>query len=559
MFGSMHVIGALVALALLSASCDGQSSNVGNPREERSPTRSAGRPAKGWFARACELPVDQVRRVRRGLFPGRSPEVVLVPKAPNYVGTVSYTTHSGPWDFVQEVPLVLYGPGFIRSRGSISLDREVSVADLAPTLAELLDVELPESVRGQPVAEALLPSEERSGRPRFVLVLVWDGGGTNVLEEWPDSWPTLRTVIEGGTSVTGATVGSSPSVTPAIHATIGTGSFPRQHGIVDIPIRRGDLLIPAYDSLSPRYLRVPTLGDVFDVATGNRAEVGMLAERDWHLGMVGHGSQAADGDRDVAVITGGDGDLITNPDYYSLPQYLHGIPLLDEREVQEADLEDGKQDSAWMGHPIAGPNSVMLMRNPASVDYQTRLLKAIFTREGYGMDEIPDLFFTNYKQPDLIGHSWNMVNPEMQSILGFVDDALAELVRFLDRRVGRQRWVLALTADHGQTPSPSVTKAWPIGITELQVDIAARFELDPEELFQGRRVSGFWLHPDAIDRGIKPAHVARELQGYTLGENIPDDKSIPAGYEDRLDEPLLDAAFPAESTARVLKCALKRS
>jgi hypothetical protein len=558
MLGSSRVVAALVALAILGASCDGDSTRGDNPDGDRSPTRTAGRPGKGWFARACGLPVDQLRRIRRGLFPGRSPEVVFVPKAPNYGGTFSYTSHSGPWGFVQEVPLVFYGPGFIRSQGPISVDREVTVADLAPTLAELLDVDLPEVIPGRAVTEALVAEEERPGRPRFVLVLVWDGGGTNVLQEWPDAWPALESLIERGTSIASATVGSSPSVTPAIHANIGTGAFPRQHGIVDIPIRQGDSLVGSYDSLSPRYLRVRTLGDVFDVVTGNRAEVGMLAERDWHLGMVGHGAQIAGGDKDVAVITGGHGDLETNPDYYSLPQYLHDVPLLDAREVQEADLEDGKQDSAWMGHPIAGPNSVMLFRNPASVDYQTRLLKAIFEREGYGTDDVPDLFFTNYKQPDLIGHSWNMVNPEMQSILGFVDDALAELVRFLDRRVGKERWVLALTADHGQTPSPNVTDAWPIATTELQADIAARFDLKSEELFQGRRVSGLWINPDAIDSGIKPAHVAREMLGYTLGENIAEDKEIPAGYEGRLDEPLLDAAFPAAATSRALKCALRR-
>lgn len=547
---------SLLAAALLATACTATSGTESDRPSEVNPS-STPPPSESWFRAACGLPADQLRRINRGLFPGRSPEVVIVPKAPHYFGTFSYTSHSGPWDYVQEVPLVFYGPGFIRAQGTISLDREVTVADLAPTLAELLSVRLPRRASGRAVTEALVPEAQRPGKPRLVLVVVWDGGGWNVLNRWPGAWPTFRSLMQKGASVADATVGSSPSVTPAIHANIGTGTFPRQHGIIDIPLRQGEALVAAYEGLSPQYLEVPSLGDVHDRATGNRANVGMLAERDWHLGMVGHGAFLPGGDKDVAVITGGDGALMTNPEFYSLPGHLLEVPLLEDDELRQVDAEDGRQDSAWMGHPIMGEDAIMLMRNPASVDYQTRLLKSLLDREGYGEDGVPDLFFTNYKQPDLIGHSWNMVNPEMRSILRHVDDGLKELVAFLESHVGERRWVLALTADHGQTPLPETTGAWPINMTEFQKDIARGLGLSAEELFQGQRITGLWIAPEAIARGIRPRQVAAAILDYRLGDNIGDGDHLPAEYQARRGERLFAAAFPSEATRRALRCALK--
>ena len=66
-----------------------------------------------------------------------------------------------------------------------------------------------------------------------------------------------------------------------------------------------------------------------------------------------------------------------------------------------------------------------------------------------GADDVPDILFTNYKQIDLVSHAESMNSPQMESVVRASDEALGDLVRILNREVGRGQWVLALTADHG--------------------------------------------------------------------------------------------------------------
>src|SRR5688500_16246350 len=71
------------------------------------PIRTSSSPTE---ARRCnELPV-LARRIRRGHVPGASPDINLIPREPNYIGTAAAPVHSGPWDYLARVPLVIFGP-----------------------------------------------------------------------------------------------------------------------------------------------------------------------------------------------------------------------------------------------------------------------------------------------------------------------------------------------------------------------------------------------------------------------------------------------------------------
>lgn len=520
-----------------------------------------------WFKSACNLPEARLSRIKRGLFPGRSSDLVFVPRAPNYVATFGTTSHSGPWDYLQKVPLVLYGPGIIKAQGGLRLNREVTVADLAPTLAELLDLTWPGDRFGKPISEALVPASQRPLPPRLIVTVVWDGGGWNVLDRWPESWPFLKEIMNRGTSIEGAIVGSSPSVTPAIHTTIGTGTLPAQHGIADIPIRARGTVADSFRESSGELIRVPTLADLYDPTTSNKAKVALLATKAWHLGLVGRGSaplpgQAqtpADstsprGDRDIAVIAEGPGEsMFTNPRLYRLPEYLRDVPGLDE-DVNATDASDGLLDSAWMGHEIlADPTELHF--TPAWVLYQTRLLESLVDRENLGDDKVPDLLFTNYKSIDEVGHRYNMVAPEMEAILGSSDDALEELTGWLDNEVGRGRWVLAVTADHGQAPDAEMAGAWPIHIETLVDQLAAQFGVDPAKLFRAQRPTGLWVNRSVMKANrITLEAMANWLTRYTLEENIPKGTTVPEQYLGRMGEKVFEAVFPARRVPDILSC-----
>ncbi len=513
-------------------------------------------PRGTWLAASCELPAAQLRRLVAGTYEGRSPDLQYVPRAPHLFGSFEMTTHSGPWGYLQDVPLLLYGPGYIRSQGDLTLDRRVTVADIAPTFAELLGTTLPEDRPGRSISEALEPVENRVEPPRMIVLVVWDGGGWNVLNQWPDAWPNLERLMADGTSVQNVEVGSSPSVTPAIHTTMGAGDFPDAHGIVDIPIRAGAKVVDAFPSKSPKFMAIETLADLYDPTTDNRSKIGVMAERAWHLGMMGHGAYLDGGDKDFAVFTHGataGTTFTTNTAYYRSPAYLEDVPGF-AADRENVDLSDGRNDGLWMGHPLQAEKDAGVA-NPVWTRYQLRVLKSLWKAEGFGADAVPDLFFTNFKDVDLVGHAHNMVNPEMRSTLEHTDDVLGRLVDNLDTRVGSGRWVMAMTADHGQGPAPRTTGGWPIELEELQRDIAKATGTKVDQLFQSQRPTGMWFNPRVISNaGIALEDIADFILGYTISDNLVGNEAAPAAYRDRLNEKLFAAALPTNRLDEVTAC-----
>ena len=550
---------SLFAALLLSASCTPGAGprppSASQPPSGPRLTSASPMPQGPVFRTACALPKEHLRRLRRGYYPGRSPEIVAVPKTPNFFGNFTATTHSGPWNYLQKVPLVLYGPGFVKARGELRLERETTLADLAPTVAELLGTRLPQPRPGEPVAEALRERTQR--RPKLVVVVVWDGGGWNVLRRWPGAWPQLERLIARGTSVEDALVGSSPSVTPAIHATVGTGAFPKQHGIVDIPLRAGTDVVGSWDGQSPTYLTTRSLADVYDLATDNRAQIAMVAEKGWHLGMIGHGAALEGADHDVAVMGDQPGLLYTNPRFYDLPEYLQNVSGY-EHDVRAVDALDGEVDGLWRGHDmLSDPEDLRL--TPTFSLYQNRLIEELVKREGYGRDSVTDLLFINYKQIDLVGHTWNMNAPEEQDAIRFSDRALGELVTMLDDSVGRRQWVLALTADHGQTPLTKSSEAWPIETNEMVRDIVDHFEVS-EKLVQDNRPGALWLDvPYMKRRGIGLVGVSKMLLSYQASDNAIEGEPTPEQFRGQMSERVFESVFPYSWMPQLWKCAKQKA
>lgn len=515
---------------------------------------------KGWFGAACGIGETLLRRTLRGDWPGRGPDLSLVSHRGNPFGDFTFsTTHSGPWNFLQRVPLLMYGPGFIRPQGNLRTGREVTLADVVPTLASLMDTPAPPTAVGRPVRSALLPRDRRSKDLRLIVTVVWDGGGSNVLQRWNGSWPFLASLAKRGTFVTNATVGSSPSVTPAVHATLGTGAWPSRHGIVNITQRDNGYLTGSFESLSPKHLEAETLADVWDRRTANRAKIGLVAKDGLHLGMMGHGAYLPGGDHDVAAITGaGDAPWSpgTNELWYRLPDYLLSVPGV-EAAAASVDRDDGKLDGQWMGHGLPGDfvADPGFNKTPVETLHQTKISKVLLANEGFGEDRVTDMFFTNYKDVDYMGHAYNFFRPEVRETITYADAELRELVRFVNAQVGEKRWVLVLTADHGQAPLPQAVGDWPIDVQELTNDLG-RFAGQPAaELVEHVKQTGVWLDRNLLGSArIDLREVASFLVGYTIEDNVGD-SAVPRAYRDRLGERIFDAVMPSSELRRALKCA----
>ncbi|MDP9067855.1 MAG: alkaline phosphatase family protein [Actinomycetota bacterium] len=492
---------------------------------------------------ACGLEPDLLVRIWRGHQSGRSEDITAVPAEPNYLGSFAVTSHSGPWDYLQRVPLVAYGPGRVPPNGQV--ETEATLADVYATAEDWTQVEL-EDRAGRGLTETV---NAKRKPPKLLVFVMWDGVGRNVLERWPNRWPNLARLEREGTSYANATVGSSPSITPSTHATLGTGAFPNEHGVTGIQYRdENDKIAVAQAGRDVRDLELSTFADDFDRALDNQPLVGTVAYRIWHIPMMGHGAATRGGDRDHLAIIGFDGKIHANYRFYERPSYLEAFPGFQEH-VDRLDQKDGLKDGEWLEHPIAEEHD-----NPAWADYQTDMILEMLEREGYGADATTDLFFTNYKMTDIVGHQYSMDSEEMGDVLEAQDRALGRLVDYLDENV--RDYALLLSADHGHTPSPERSGAWPISQNELESDLNERFGVaEGDTLTQAITAVGPFLDAEVLEAtGTTTDEVATFMNGYTIQDNWPK-PDLPPGYEDRGAEPVFEAAFPSEHLDEVMQCA----
>jgi hypothetical protein len=386
--------------------------------------------------------------------------------------------------------------------------------------------------------------------------------GTNVLKEWPGSWPELATLMENGTAYTNATAGSSPSITPSIHATIGTGAFPSAHGLSDTRMRVGNRIVDAWPHSSPKYLRVRTLAEMWDETNANRPVVGLLARDAWHLGMIGHGAFLTGGDKDIAVLDDLQGtDFETNEDLYTLPPYVLGHQGFMDA-IEKVDLRDGRADGSWLGNRLL-PIDGRIRSTPAWSIFQTERIIEILEKEALGSDGVTDFFFTNYKSTDLAGHAWNMTEPEVRDDLQEQDRQIGVLIDALDQIVGRRNYVLALTADHGMTPYPEIRGGWSIDVIELTADIERHFETGKAlgNLVLSNRGYQLMLDDEELDRrGVTPGDVARFVRDYRLKDNVTPAKrsDFESSFRDRANERLYLTALTPARLEDALTCRKKR-
>ncbi len=498
--------------------------------------------------RACALDDRVLLRIWRGHHDDRSEDVTTIPQEPNYSGSFRVTSHSGPWDYVQTVPLVLYGPNHVEPRGAV--EAFASITDVYPTVGALTGVELPER-SGEVLSHALTPNQDV---PRLVFVMMWDGVGRNVLERHAQAWPHLARLEREGTSYLDATVGSSPSITPATHTNLGAGSFPRAHEVTGIDYRADDGAVRgAFAGKDPSQLVLTTFADEIDLALDNQSRVGMLAWKSWHMGMFGHGILTPGGDADEMVMISPRGKLVGNDKLYSFPASLRRLEPNLETRMDELDREDGVSDGEWKGHDIRAMHD-----NPAWIRYQQDLLMELLERGDYGLDATPDLFFTNFKVTDIVSHQYNMDSEEEAAVLRAQDEALGVLVEYLEQNV--RDFVVIVTADHGHTPSPERTGAWPLQAGEMKSDLDAHFDVPKgASLMRETTAVGPFLNRGTMKVvDVTENDIAKFLNGYTIKQNWTK-KELPAGYEDRGGENIFSAAFPSDSIDKVTRCAFGRS
>lgn len=543
----MRKLSFLMVLALSFAACSSGSQSPETSDFERQDVEEE------IAAAAAPDRCKEVRKLakvsRRGLYGFRSPEIVPIPKEPNFIGGETTLVHSGPWDYLTHVPWLLYGPGHIEPVGDV--DTPATLADVAPTTAELIGFDSYQAPDGKAKTSALAGGKP----PRLVISIVWDGGGWNALDRHANKWPFLKKLTEEGASYTRFSVGSSPSVTPATHTNLGTGAFPASHGIVGLNMRTKDFKwVNPLGGKRPDNIEVKTLSDRYDRARGNKPVTGMLGSTAWHIGMIGHGAALNGADRDpVALMSHNDPEIKTNPSIYDLPRISNESVLADA--IDDVDAADGKRDGKWLKHPLDKLKDAW--KSPALTHYTQYLLERLIVTERFGRDRVPDLLYVNFKGIDLAGHAWSYNSKEVAQNITAADDALKRLVSFLNRKVGKGEWVVMVTADHGMTPYPKDSGAWPVRGGELADDLNRKFDTNgnDQRLIDRVGAAGIFVRPSELEsNGVTLEELAEWVGDYRVGENLKEGQTVPSYYEGTQQDRIFEAVLAKRKLVAPATC-----
>ncbi|MXY47835.1 MAG: alkaline phosphatase family protein [Gemmatimonadetes bacterium] len=152
---------------------------------------------------------------------------------------------------------------------------------------------------------------------------------------------------------------------------------------------------------------------------------------------------------------------------------------------------------------------------PWSTDYQLEFARQAIIEEELGQDDTPDVLVISLSANDYIGHDFGPFSQESMDATLRTDRQLADFFAFLDERVGRDRTLLVLTADHGALELPEqlalrgleAGRAGPEPLTALVEEALDGLHGEDDWVLHVAE-SGVYLNWEAIDsRGLSRADV----------------------------------------------------
>ena len=360
---------------------------------------------------------------------------------------------------------------------------------------------------------------QRAKRPRLVLLIAVDQFRYDYLERFNDLFVAngLKRLMRDGASWTQSNYDHIPTYTAPGHATMMTGAYPAESGIIgnEWPDRAtgkrvssvSDTTVtllgggPNEGASSPRRLMSSTVGDELRMATNDRSKVIGISVKDRSAILpAGRHANAA------YWFSTNSGSMVSSTYYFNqLPAWVTAFNntrpadkffrakwerLLAESEyLKRAGLDSppweniGNQpgDTNAFPHTITGGASAVgrdfynaLDYTPFSNDLLLAFTQQAITSEQLGQDDDTDVLSVSFSANDYVGHRYGPYSQEVMDVTLRVDRQIATLLDFVNARVGLSNTLVAFTADHGVAPIPEHSGALGLGGSRLKTaDILA--------------------------------------------------------------------------------------
>jgi hypothetical protein len=100
-----------------------------------------------------------------------------------------------------------------------------------------------------------------------------------------------------------------------------------------------------------------------------------------------------------------------------------------------------------------------LTLSPFGNELLLELARRAINAEKLGQRDAPDLLCISFSSNDLVGHTWGPDSQEVFDITLRSDWIIQQLLDHLDARVGKGKYLLMVSADHGVSPLPELARA----------------------------------------------------------------------------------------------------
>ena len=168
----------------------------------------------------------------------------------------------------------------------------------------------------------------------------------------------------------------------------------------------------------------------------------------------------------------------------------------------------------------------LLTLSPVGDALTLDFVKTLIEAEALGQDETPDYLAVSFSSTDYVGHLFGPSSLESEDNLLRLDRTLAQLLEFVDQKVGPNHTLIVLSADHGGPEAPPYLNELGIEADYFDpatVDQLAGIQALKERLGVEQKLVANYFHPyvylnqEALrSRGLNPDEIevaiARELQ-----------------------------------------------
>ena len=413
------------------------------------------------------------------------------------------------------------------------------------------------------LAGCATPGVPSAPPPKLIVFMAVDGLPQRQVTGYrdqlgPDGFARL---LDRGTWFSNAHYGHGFTVTAAGHATMLTGAYPHRTGIIGNDWRdraTGELQYctgderysyignptKKLDGTSPENLKAETVGDMLRKAQP-RAKVIGISGKD-------RGAILPAGKTGTAYMYMGQTGQFASTTFYmpAHPAWVDAFnaekradryfkqpwaPVLADAAYARS-LPDGQ---AWyakggklpavMGEAQPKPDGAYyasLLRSPFVDAMALEFARAAIAGEQLGQDDVPDILSVSLSGHDYVNHAFSAESRLSHDHMLQLDRLLQAFFQDLDRTVGRDQYMVVLTADHGFMPAPEYSQSQGQASGRMSASQAlARINTGLEQRFGPGKWAQFFSasavmldRPLMAQRGVDANAVAEETRRLLLAE-----------------------------------------